>query len=107
VGVKGDGLEQAVKAAEDARSDDEAVETIKQLRVELAPQAPPPAGRSRSNTGARATATLKKLLEQSVDLDVAALAAANGSADVWRQGAERLNGIVRELDDLAAQQHLA
>lgn len=104
VGVRGDALEQAVKAAETARSDSEAVETIAQMRVELAPQAPPPAGRTRSNTGARATATLKKLLEQSADLDIAALATANGSAGIWRQGAERLNGIVRELDELAGQQ---
>ena len=36
----------------------------------------------------------------------AVLATANGSADVWRQGADRLNGIVRELDELAAQQQL-
>jgi len=104
VGVRGDALEQAVHAAETARSDTEAVETITQMRTELAPQAPPPAGRTRSNTGARATTTLKKLLEQSVDLDIAALM--NGSADVWRQGAERLNGIVREIDELAAQQQI-
>lgn len=106
VGVRGVALEQAVTAAETARSDSEAIKTIEEMRSELAPQAPPPAGRTRSNTGARATATLRKLLEQSVDLDVAALAAANGSADVWRQGADRLNTIVRDLDEVARQQQL-
>jgi ParB-like chromosome segregation protein Spo0J len=106
VGVRGEALEQAVAAAETARSDSEAVKTLEDLRSELAPQAPPPSGRTRSNTGARATATLRKLLEQSVDLDVAALAKANGSADVWRQGAARINAIVRQLDELAAQEQI-
>lgn len=99
-GVRGEALEQAVTAATDARSDEEAVNAVEGLRSELAPQAPPPAARTRSNTGARATSTLRKLLEQSADIDVAALAGQQGAPALWREGAQRLAGIVRELDDI-------
>ena len=48
----------------------------------------------------RATSTLRKLLQQSRDLDVAALAGQQGAPELWREGAQRLAGIVRELDEL-------
>lgn len=103
-GVRGDALDQAVTAATSARSDEDAVNAVELLRAELAPQAPPPAGRARINTGSRATSTLRKLLDQSVDLNVPVLAEHEGSAAVWREGAKRLAAIVGELDEIAKTQ---
>jgi hypothetical protein len=49
--VRGEALEQAVTAVTEARSDEEAVNAVEGLRRELEPQAPPPASRTRTNTG--------------------------------------------------------